>query len=293
MKNIVVVAITNCPPKLRGDLSKWLFEVNTGVYTGNLSSRVRDAVWDRICQNIGSGSATMVFSAGNEQNLDFRVCNSSWTPVDYDGIKLMRRPLAVESAQSVSLKPGFSRASHMLASQHSQMAKRRKEPGWVIVDLETTGLEPERNSIIEIAALRMGEDDRPERFARLIRQKWKIPESIVQLTGITDEMLQRDGVVLEEAITDFLSFVGTRTVIGYNVAFDMGFLQAACAETKKPPMQNHCLDLMRTARRKIGGVNNYKLETLARYFDLPCPQIHRAMADCELVWHIGTKLNAF
>ena len=101
MKNIVVVAITNCPPKLRGDLSKWLFEVNTGVYTGNLSSRVRDAVWDRICQNIGSGSATMVFSAGNEQNLDFRVCNSSWTPVDYDGIKLMRRPLAGESAQNI------------------------------------------------------------------------------------------------------------------------------------------------------------------------------------------------
>ena len=198
----------------------------------------------------------------------------------------MRRPLAGESAQSVSLKPGFSRVSHMLASQHSQMAKRRKEIDWVIIDLETTGLEPEKHSIIELAALRMGEDDRPELFARLIRQKCEIPEPIVQLTGITDEMLQSGGVALKEAITDFLSFVGTRTVIGYNVAFDMGLLQAACAETQKPPMQNHCLDLMRTARRKIGGVNNYKLETLARYFDLPCPQIHRAMADCELVCKI-------
>ena len=39
--------MTNCPPKLRGDLSKWLCEINTGVYVGNVSSRVRDALWER------------------------------------------------------------------------------------------------------------------------------------------------------------------------------------------------------------------------------------------------------
>ena len=55
--------MTNCPPRLRGDLSKWLCEINTGVYVGNVSSRVRDAVWDRVCQNLKNGQATLVYTA--------------------------------------------------------------------------------------------------------------------------------------------------------------------------------------------------------------------------------------
>ena len=54
--------MTNCPPRLRGDLSKWLCEINTGVYVGNVSSRVRDAVWDRVCQNLKNGQATLVYT---------------------------------------------------------------------------------------------------------------------------------------------------------------------------------------------------------------------------------------
>ena len=51
--------MTNCPPSLRGDLSKWLCEINTGVYVGNVSSRVRDAIWDRVCENLKNGQATL------------------------------------------------------------------------------------------------------------------------------------------------------------------------------------------------------------------------------------------
>ena len=54
--------MTNCPPKLRGDLSKWLCEINTGVYVGNVSSRVRDALWERVCQNLKNGQATSLRS---------------------------------------------------------------------------------------------------------------------------------------------------------------------------------------------------------------------------------------
>ena len=76
--------MTDCPPRLRGDLSKWLQEVNTGVYVGNVSARVRDALWERVCENLKNGRATMVFSANNEQRMDFRVHNTSWKPVDYE-----------------------------------------------------------------------------------------------------------------------------------------------------------------------------------------------------------------
>lgn len=90
---MIVIMLSDCPPKVRGDLSKWLCEINTGVFVGNVSSRVREEVWQRICENIKSGQATMVFSAPGEQKMDFRVHNTTWEPVDLDGIKLMRRPL--------------------------------------------------------------------------------------------------------------------------------------------------------------------------------------------------------
>ena len=63
---MVVLVLTDCPPKVRGDLSKWLFEINTGVYVGNISARVRELLWNRICENIRQGQATMVYSAAGE-----------------------------------------------------------------------------------------------------------------------------------------------------------------------------------------------------------------------------------
>ena len=61
---MIVVTLTDCPPKLRGDLSKWLFEINNGVYVGNLSTRVREELWERICGNLSSGRATAPFCSG-------------------------------------------------------------------------------------------------------------------------------------------------------------------------------------------------------------------------------------
>ena len=67
---MTVVTVSDCRPAC-GDLTKWLFEINTGVYVGNLPARVREELWKRICDHLGSGYATMVYNTSNE-----RVCNS-------------------------------------------------------------------------------------------------------------------------------------------------------------------------------------------------------------------------
>ena len=56
---MVVVTLTDCPPKLRGDLTKWLMEINTGVYVGKVSARIREMLWTRICENLSQGRAIM------------------------------------------------------------------------------------------------------------------------------------------------------------------------------------------------------------------------------------------
>ena len=62
---MIVVTVTDCPPRLRGDLSKWLLEINTGVYVGQLNPRVREELWKRICKYLPRGRATMVYSSNN------------------------------------------------------------------------------------------------------------------------------------------------------------------------------------------------------------------------------------
>ena len=146
--------MTNCPPKLRGDLSKWLCEINTGVYVGNVSSRVRDALWERVCQNLKNGQATMVFTTAGEQRMDFRTHNTTWEMVDFDGIKLMRRPLPQMEQNQLDLKPGFSKAAQWQAARKAGRTQRGRAD-YTVIDLETTGLKAASDAIIEYGALRV------------------------------------------------------------------------------------------------------------------------------------------
>ncbi len=86
---MVVVSLSNCPYSLRGDLTKWLFEIDVNVYAGRVTSRVKDELWDRITRSIADGRAIMIFTTLNEQHFDFLVHNGAWEPVDFDGLKLM------------------------------------------------------------------------------------------------------------------------------------------------------------------------------------------------------------
>ena len=112
---MIVISLSDCPPALRGDLSKWLLEITAGVYVGQVSARVRDELWERIEKNIKHGRAAMVFDAANEQKMDFRIHNTSWELVDCDGLRLVRRPSeerikqTMEAGEKTDLAPGFSR----------------------------------------------------------------------------------------------------------------------------------------------------------------------------------------
>ena len=129
-----MLTMTNCPPRLRGDLSKWLCEINTGVYVGNVSSRVRDALWDRVCQNLKNGQATLVFTTAGEQRMDFRTHNTTWEAVDFDVIKLMRRPLPLAEQNQIDLKPGFSKAAQQQYARRAGKPRTPKKETYTVID---------------------------------------------------------------------------------------------------------------------------------------------------------------
>lgn len=105
---MIVLVLTACPEKLRGHLTRWLTEVSAGVYVGHVSARVRDELWDRTVELVGKGRAIMVLSAPNEQHFEVRNHGHHWTPEDFEGLILMRRPAAPELRSSST---GWSTAS--------------------------------------------------------------------------------------------------------------------------------------------------------------------------------------
>lgn len=289
---MVVISLTDCPPKIRGDLSKWLCEINTGVYVGSVSARVRELLWNRICDNLSRGKATMVYSAANEQGMAFKVYNTTWEPVDLDGITLMRKP-ALGKASNTVTETLMSNASRYRKTQRIQAAQQRKavSEGFVIVDFETSGLSPKIDEIIEIGALRVVEQEVTERLSILIQTDKKIPGFVTELTGITEKMLIDEGVPLKTAVQQLLCFIGDCPLVFYNAGFDRAFLKNSCDKINCAFPNNAYMDLMVMAKNKLEDVANYKLETIANYFDAAVTQTHRALEDCQLTLFVLKKLN--
>ncbi|MBR7005524.1 MAG: type I-E CRISPR-associated endoribonuclease Cas2 [Candidatus Methanomethylophilaceae archaeon] len=91
---MIVIVLSTCSPSLRGDLTKWLFEVSTNLYVGRVSARIRDRLWERTVSECGNtGKATMVFTTNNEQGFDLKVHNAGRTPCDIDGFRMLLRPM--------------------------------------------------------------------------------------------------------------------------------------------------------------------------------------------------------
>lgn len=292
---MTVVCLTNCPPRLRGDLTKWLMEINTGVYVGRISARIRDELWKRITENIRPGQATMVFHAAGEQHMDFRVHNTTWKPVDYDGIKLMQRPATAESADidGAFLPNGFSKAAKNNTTRKAQRSAVQNAAltEYTILDLETTGLDPEKDSIIEIAALRIRSKKIESEFHALVLPVYRIPGEIEALTGITEEMLREQGWGLRNALSGLVEFIGSDKLLCWNSPFDIAFLQNSCVRCGIPVIRNKGVDAMKLAQKKLSGLSNYRLTTVARHLGIECSSAHRALEDCRLTFAVISKLN--
>jgi CRISPR-associated protein Cas2 len=99
---VIVVVLSVTPERLRGSLTRWLLEISPGVYVGHAPTRVRELLWLRIEEDVSRGRALMIWSSRGEQRLEFRVHNHAWTPIDHDGITLLRRQTA-ESRQIAAL----------------------------------------------------------------------------------------------------------------------------------------------------------------------------------------------
>lgn len=289
---MVVITLEKCPLSLRGDLTKWMQEISLGVYVGQVSARVRDRLWERVCSEAKSGRATMVYSAQNEQRLEFRVHNTSWIPIDFDGIKLMLRPNAPLQEGAKDNSKCFSNVCRYDKLDKMRNKHRVKKVGeYVVVDIETTGLAPEDDEIVELAALRVTDGLESGRFQTLIKIEGHISASTARLTGLTDEDIER-GVSLEDAVNDFLLFVGSSPIVMHNARFDFAFIDAALELLGYDELDNECIDTLSLARKKLPAATSHSLGDLANMLGIRPAARHRAMDDCLATKELFERLMA-
>ncbi|MFG2143644.1 type I-E CRISPR-associated endoribonuclease Cas2e [Streptomyces sp. NPDC048696] len=108
---MTVIVLTNCPAGLRGLLTRWLLEISAGVFIGNPSARIRDALWEEVRQYADQGRALLAHTTNTEQGFTFRTHDHAWNPIDHEGLTLIQRPKAPAPLSPASPAKGWSNAS--------------------------------------------------------------------------------------------------------------------------------------------------------------------------------------
>ncbi len=148
---------------------------------------------------------------------------------------------------------------------------------YVAFDLETTGLDPTKNDIIEIGALKVRDGKVVERFMEFACPKEKISPKIEELTGITNEMVAHSRCS-QEVVQRFLTFCEEDILIGHNVLFDYSFVKMN-ALSQGLTFERFGIDTLKISRKIHKDFPSKSLESMCAYYHIENKSAHRAYCD--------------
>ncbi|NLM39640.1 MAG: 3'-5' exonuclease [Firmicutes bacterium] len=169
----------------------------------------------------------------------------------------------------------------------------------VFVDVETTGLNPIADRVIEIFMLKLWSSGEVEEYGTLINPGRPLPEIITEITGLTDEDLA-DSPSEADVAQNIRDFIGNGTLVAHNLQFDRRFLNAMFQRTKQPPLSDSGIDTLALARNLFpklciypGGGGSHKLSNLMYHFGLDglYSNSHRARDDVMLLVEVYRHLQ--
>ncbi len=169
----------------------------------------------------------------------------------------------------------------------STLAAQGKQGTYVVFDIETTGLSPEKEEITEIGAVKLVNGEKTEVFSQLINPEKPIPPNITQLTGISDEMVA-DQPDISEVLPKFLEFCGDATVVAHNAGFDTGFIRQKAGRLGLT-FHNQIADTLRLSRELYPKEGKHTLDTVAKRMGVSLENHHRAVDDASATAEIFIK----
>lgn len=158
---------------------------------------------------------------------------------------------------------------------------------YISIDLETTGLNPKQDRIIEIGAIKVVEGKTVDSFSALVNPGCSLEERIVELTGIRDEEL-RDVPYIEEIFPELEEFLEDLPLLGHSILFDFSFLKKA-AVNQKHTFEKQGVDTLKIARKHLVDLEHRNLDYLCRHYEIP-HRAHRALQDAEATHTLYRKM---
>lgn len=163
------------------------------------------------------------------------------------------------------------------------------ETEFTVVDVETTGLSPSSNKIIEIALVKIKSGKISQNYHSFINPGREIPFYITQFTGITNEDVY-DAPFFEEIADDIISFVGNSILTGHNLSFDKSFLRREFISINRDDLPNAELCTLKLARRLYPDLTSKSLGSVCRYLGIRNKNSHRALSDAQATAKILFKM---
>ena len=190
---------------------------------------------------------------------------------------------AMKAAAKTGMKVIYGMEAYFVNDEEKAIygdSKTTFKDEFVVFDIETTGLSPLTCKITEIGAVLVKNDEVLSVFNTFVDPETPIPDEIVKLTGITDEMV-KGAPKTKEAIQMFLNFIGNRMLVAHNASFDISFIRKA-AQDNDLIFNNAYLDTVSMSRFVNPDLKKHKLDTIADYFGLGNFNHHRASDDAEM-----------
>lgn len=160
---------------------------------------------------------------------------------------------------------------------------------YVCLDLETTGLAPKTDRIIEIGAVKIKDGAVMGEYSTLVNPRTEIPIRITELTGITKDMVEGMPCA-EEAVKGFLDFCGELPLLGHNLLFDYSFIKHS-AVNMGLNFEKKGADTLKLARTLLPDLPSRSLQSLRLYYGIPQEDAHRALEDARTTWKLYEKMK--
>ncbi|WP_028611749.1 3'-5' exonuclease [Paenibacillus harenae] len=159
---------------------------------------------------------------------------------------------------------------------------------YTVIDFETSGLDPKKDRVIEMAAIRCVNGEIASEFSTLVRYDGKLSAKITEITGITDEMTAT-GMDEDTAFRILNRMIGDHILIAHNAAFDLGFLHHSLLRIAGRSFHNSFIDTLTISRAR--HFYPHTLGDMCGRYSIPLIGGHRALNDVIACWELFRKLN--
>jgi len=189
-------------------------------------------------------------------------------------------PEANHAAEGSDIKVIYGVEAYLVPDQNSNVFNSKNQPidtEYVVLDIETTGLSFQTEKITELGAVKIKNGEIIDKFESFVNPEKPIPQKIVEITHITDDMV-KDAGTTAEVLPKFLEFLGDAVLVAHNASFDIGFIRYY-AEQLGYKLDNTYIDTLSLAKQIFPDFKKYKLGIIAENLGIKVEVAHRALDD--------------